>query len=77
MKTQIHHATANKLYNAGVAVTICPCKLSPWAFQNAFSYVVYPADELNEGCTFREIVKSFKWHNCVDNATGRNCTYWV
>lgn len=84
--TRLHHKTAKKLYEQGHSVYICPCKLSPTAFNNAFSWLVCPNldhsyystkhDKFLD-YTFPEIVENFKSYNCNTYETGYHCTYWI
>jgi len=75
--TKIHGNKARSLYLKGLAVSLCPCKLSPWAFNNAFIIDLQATDEPRTISDWRRTIREFNWYNCNTAETGYNPSFWV
>ena len=68
---RISKATARKLYNQGIPVYACPCKLrpgGPWSPE-----VMFPTDA---GRTFDQLVNAATFYNCTPE-TGKYLAFYV
>lgn len=68
---RISKATARKLYNQGIPVYACPCKLRPgrpWSPE-----VMFPTDT---GRTFDQLVNAATFYNCTPE-TGKYLAFYV
>lgn len=62
--------TARKLYNAGMEVCFCPCKMHPFGFWNCGVVV-------HSGFDFTKLVNGYEFYNCNLNEVGKYTAFYV
>ncbi len=64
---------ARKLFEKGTTILLCPCNLSPHAFNGAF---IVPINSEGMSSNFDQTVVDFEWYNCNDSETGHKSAYY-
>lgn len=70
---RIRKDKARKLYNDGIAITIVPCKVSPYSMWYSGVRMVNHPDAPRE---FDSYINEFEYYNC-NNETGRYTAFYI
>ena len=71
MMIKVNKTKARKLYDAGVALFLIPCKVSLdniWGIGGFF--------DKSCGKTFDALVNEFEYYNCNNNEMGKYCSFY-
>ena len=75
--TRIHGNRARALWLKGQSISLCPCNLSPEAFNNAFTVTLEASDEPREPNDFKRRINEFNYYNCTSSETGYKPAYYL
>ena len=71
---RVNRRTAERLYNSGVAVGLCPCKMDP---ENPyFNMLAWVNNSIESDKSFESLCNAFSWYNC-NAETGRYIAFYV
>lgn len=71
-KLKIQKNNAKKLYELGLPIILCACKLNP---ESPWGLCVLV--DKKSGESFEKTVAAFEFYNCTNNETGKYAAYYV
>ena len=71
---RVNRRIAERLYNGGVAVGLCPCKMNPE--HPYFSMLAWVDNSIESEKSFESWCNEFSWYNC-NNETGRYISFYI